>query len=172
MTGNVDRTAGSTDLTVPAKTLLLKAGRIADRIYLVRKGALRLFFGHDGKEISFQFFFEGDVVASAESLYRHRPSLFSLESIEPTTLSVLGRDELFARRARMPELARLCEEKLADRFWNYQRLFLSRITMTPRQRYEALLEERPDIVQRVPQHYLASYLGITPVSLSRIRNRR
>lgn len=53
-----------------------------------------------------------------------------------------------------------------------QQLFLSRIKNTPQQRYEELLKEYPNIIQRVPQHYIASYLGITPVSLSRIRNRR
>lgn len=168
-----DTPTGIDDLSVPAKTLLLAQDRIADRLYLIRKGALRLFFADgSGREISFQFFFEGDMVASFASLYRREPSLFSLESIEPTTLSVLGRDELFARIETTPAIRRAYEEKLADRFRSYQRLFLSRITKTPRQRYEALLEERPDIVRRVPQHYLASYLGITPVSLSRIRNRR
>ena len=168
-----DTPTGIDDLSVPAKTLLLAQDRIADRLYLIRKGALRLFFADgSGQEISFQFFFEGDMVASFASLYRREPSLFSLESIEPTTLSVHGRDELFARIETTPAIRRAYEEKLADRFRSYQRLFLSRITKTPRQRYEALLEERPDIVRRVPQHYLASYLGITPVSLSRIRNRR
>jgi CRP-like cAMP-binding protein len=51
------------------------------------------------------------------------------------------------------------------------RLFLSRIKDSPRERYEELLREHPEIVRRIPQHYIASYLGITPVSLSRIRNR-
>ncbi len=64
------------------------------------------------------------------------------------------------------------EEKLIERFHVYQQLFLSRIKNTPQQRYEELLKEYPGIVQRVPQHYIASYLGITPVSLSRIRSRR
>lgn len=159
-------------LSVPAKTLLLAEGRTADRLYLIRKGALRLFFDDDGKEITFQFFFEGDAVASFDSLYRREPSLFSLESIEPTTLSVLGRDALFDLAERSPAIRWACMETLVDRFRNYQQLFLSRIAKTPQQRYEALLEERPEIVRRVPQHYLASYLGITPVSLSRIRSRR
>lgn len=66
----------------------------------------------------------------------------------------------------------LYEEKIIERFSFYQHLFLSRIKNTPQQRYEELLKEYPNIIQRVPQHYIASYLGITPVSLSRIRNRR
>ena len=71
-----------------------------------------------------------------------------------------------------PSLRLLYEEKIIERFSFYQHLFLSRIKNTPQQRYEELLKEYPNIIQRVPQHYIASYLGITPVSLSRIRNRR
>ena len=60
---------------------------------------------------------------------------------------------------------------LLQRMGNYGRLFLSRIKDGPQQRYEALLREQPEIIRRIPQHYIASYLGITPVSLSRIRGR-
>lgn len=159
-------------LSVPAGTLLLEEGRVADRLYLIRKGCLRLFFRHDGKDITFQFFFEGDCVASFDSLHTRRPSLFALESIEATEATVIGRDAFYDLVGRMPASRRMCEEKLVERFRAYQLLFLSRIRNTPRQRYEELLREHPDIVRRVPQHYIASYLGITPVSLSRIRNRR
>lgn len=71
-------------LPIPLKTILLEEGKIADRIYLIRKGCLRLFFYNEGKDITFQFFFEGDFVASFDSLYKGTPSLFSLESIEPS----------------------------------------------------------------------------------------
>lgn len=63
------------------------------------------------------------------------------------------------------------EKLLAERFHAYQQLFLSRIRNTPQQRYEELLEHNPEIVMHIPQHYIASYLGITSVSLSRIRAR-
>lgn len=159
-------------LSVPARTLLLEEGRVADRLFLIRSGCLRLFFDDEGREITFQFFFEGDFVASFDSLHKRQPSLFSLESIEPAELSVIERDDFYALLGREPSLRRAYEEKLVERFRAYQLLFLSRIRNTPQQRYEELLREHPDIVRRVPQHYIASYLGITPVSLSRIRNRR
>lgn len=80
---------GTNNLSIPSKTILLEEGKIADRLYLIRKGCLRLFFYNEGKDITFQFFFEGDFVASFDSLYRRKPSLFSLESIEPTEVSTI-----------------------------------------------------------------------------------
>ena len=111
-------------------------------------------------------------MASFDSLYKRRPSLFSLESIEQTEVSGIKREEFYNLMEQTPLLRREYEEKLIERFHVYQQLFLSRIKNTPQQRYEELLKEYPGIIQRVPQHYIASYLGITPVSLSRIRNRR
>ena len=160
------------NLSILPKTILLEEGKIADKLYLIRKGCLRLFFYNEGKDITFQFFFEGDFVASFDSLYKRQPSLFSLESIEPTEVSVIKRDVFYHLIEKTPSLRQVYEEKIIDRFRVYQQLFLSRIKNTPQQRYEELLKEYPNIIQRVPQHYIASYLGITPVSLSRIRNRR
>ena len=159
-------------LPIPPKTILLEEGKIADKIYLVRNGCLRLFFYSEGKDITFQFFFEGDFVASFDSLYKGTPSLFSLESIEPSEVLYIKKRDFYDKIESNPSLRKLYEKKIIERFSFYQHLFLSRIKNTPQQRYEELLKEYPNIIQRVPQHYIASYLGITPVSLSRIRNRR
>lgn len=86
-----------TELSVPPKTILLEEGKVADRMYLIRKGCLRLFFNNEGRDITFQFFFEGDFVASFDSLYQRTPSLFSLESIEPAELSVMKREDFFQK---------------------------------------------------------------------------
>lgn len=159
-------------LLIPSKTILLREGKIADTLYLIIKGNLRLFFYNEGKDVTFQFFFDGDFVASFESLYKRQPSLFSLESIEPTEVVAIKREDFYNLLEQIPSLRKVYEEKLIERFYVYQQLFLSRIKNTPAQRYEELLKEYPYIIQRVPQYYIASYLGITPVSLSRIRNRR
>lgn len=159
-------------LFIPSKTVLLEEGKVADRIYLIRKGCLRLFFYNEGKDITFQFFFEDDFVASFDSLYKGTPSLFSLESIEPSEVLSIKKKDFYNRIESNPSLRKLYEEKIIERFSFYQHLFLSRIKNTPQQRCEELLKEYPNIIQRVPQHYIASYLGITPVSLSRIKNHR
>ena len=163
---------GTEQLSIPAKTVLLEKGKVADRLYLIRKGCLRLYFYNEGNDITFQFFFENDFVASFDSLYYHQPSSFYLESIEPTEVTVIQRDDFYRLIDESIEARKLYEEKLIERFHTYQQLFLDHIKYTPQQRYEKLVKDEPLIIQRVPQHYIASYLGITPVSLSRIRNRR
>lgn len=159
------------DLSIPSKTILLKDGNVADKLYLIRKGCMRLFFYHEGKDITFQFFFEG-VCSVIRSLYKRQPSLFFLESIEPTEVFVIKRDDFYALIETVPSLKKYYEEKLIERFHVYQQLFLSRIKNTPQQRYEELLREYPNIIQRVPQHYIASYLGVNFRFFTRIKNRR
>lgn len=114
-------------LSVPSKTILLEEGKVADKLYLVRKGCLRLFFYNEGKDITFQFFFEGNFVASFDSLYKRTPSLFYLESIEPTELAAIRREDFYNLIDNDSSLRQLYEEKLIDRFHVYQQLFLSRI---------------------------------------------
>lgn len=162
----------ATPRIIPAKTLLLSEGQIANTLFYIQKGCMRLFFCHEGKDVTFQFFFEGDFVSSFDSLYKRQPSLFSLESIEPAELLAIKREDFFRVIEQNGDLRKWYEEKFIDRFRVYQQLFLSHIKYTPQQRYEELLKTYPQIIQRVPQHYIASYLGITSVSLSRIRNRR
>ncbi len=159
-------------LFIPEKTVLLERGKVADRLYLIHKGCLRLYFYNNGNDITFQFFFENDIVASFDSLYYQQPSMFSLESIETAEISVIKRADFYRLIDESMDVRKLYEEKLIERFHTYQQLFLDHIKYTPQQRFDKLIKEDPQIIQRVPQHYIASYLGITPVSLSRIRNRR
>jgi len=162
----------SNQQTLPSKTVLLNEGEIAKNLYYIEKGCLRLYFNNDGKDVTFQFFFEGSTVASAESLHSGKPSMFSLESIETTTVRIIKKERLFNAINEVPQVKQEYINILIQRLYIYQKLFLSRIKNPPQQRYEELVKEYPFIIQRVPQHYIASYLGITPVSLSRIRNRR
>jgi CRP-like cAMP-binding protein len=73
---------------IPARTILLKEGQISERMFYIEKGCIRLSFNKDGKDITFQFFFEGEGVSSAESFRHDEPSLFSIETIEPCRVLV------------------------------------------------------------------------------------
>ena len=157
---------------IPSKTVLLREGEIANQFYFIKKGCLRLWLNKDGKDITVQFFFEGQGVASIDSLVSGQPSMFTIETIEPSLLITLSKDHFEQLQRAYPELKEGFLEILYQRFRNYSLLFISRIKDSPRERYEDLIKNHPEIVKRIPQHYIASYLGITPISLSRIRNRK
>jgi len=159
-------------LEIPAKTTLLTEGQVSNTAYFIIKGCLRLWFNNNGKDITFQFFFEGDSVSSIESFETRQPSLFSLESIEPCSLYSITKKDFQFIIENSPEIRSNLEAQTFNRLLFYQKLFLSRIKDGPEKRYQELLEQHPELLLRVPQHYIASYLGITSVSLSRIRNRR
>lgn len=160
------------ECTIPAKTTLLIAGDVAQNLYFIRQGCIRLWFNQDGKDVTLQFFFEEQGIASIESFIQGSPSLFSIETIEPTTVWVCNRADILQMVEDFAELKDEFYRQMVSRLINYTHLFLSRIKDTPQERYENLIKEHPEIIKRVPQHYIASYLGITSVSLSRIRNRR
>lgn len=159
------------EMVVSPRTVILREGEVADRIYYIRSGCLRLAFNNDGKDVTFQFFFPGGVVASFDSWRSAAPSQFSIISIERSELVALDGAAFKSLIMSDDTLRDTYVGYLESRFHTYQQLFLSRIRNTPEQRYKELLEQNPEIVRRIPQHYIASYLGITSVSLSRIRSR-
>lgn len=161
-----------TEREIASKTILLHEGEISNRLYFIKKGCLRMWFNKNGKDITFQFFFEGQAVASIDSFLSNQPGMFTIESIEPSVILSISRENFEYIQQVYPELKSGFQEILFQRFRNYAHLFLSRIKDTPRERYKDLVKNHPEIIKRVPQHYIASYLGITPVSLSRIRNKR
>jgi len=157
---------------VDSKTVLLHEGEISNNIYFIRKGCLREWFNKDGKDITFQFFFEGQPVASIDSFINQKPSLFTIESIEPSIILSIEKADFEILLNTYPEFKTGFQDFIFQRFGNYGQLFLSRIKDSPQERYEDLFKNHPEIIKRVPQHYIASFLGITPISLSRIRNRK
>ncbi|MEZ2442331.1 Crp/Fnr family transcriptional regulator [Chitinophaga sp. RCC_12] len=159
-------------IEVPAKSILLQEGKVSKTMYFIEKGCLRTWVNNDGKEITTQFFFEGDSVSSIESFRTNRPSLYSIESLEPCVLQTISQKDFQDIIQNSPELKDNLVEHLFMRLIKSQQIFFSYLKNTPQQRYAELLEQHPEIIKRIPQHYIASYLGITSVSLSRIRNRR
>lgn len=158
------------EMVVPAKTMLLYEGDVSKNAYFIKEGCLRLWFNNKGNDISFQFFFENEAVSSIESFRSGEPSLFSIESIEPSVVYVISRrnyEKIFSE----PEYSEIVSDAIFKRLSHYSRLFMGYIKNSPEERYRELLKNSPHIIKRVPQHYIASYLGITSVSLSRIRNR-
>lgn len=150
---------------------LLREGDVAKQLYLVDQGAVRLWHNEDGRDITVQFFFEGEAVSSFESFYLVKPSLFSITAIEDTKATVVDGGQLRQLLESKPKLMAIFTDAVCHRFIDYTQYFLNRIEKSPESRYQSLINENPELIKRVPKYALASYLGITPVSLSRIRSR-
>lgn len=157
---------------VPVKTTLLESGETSKYMFMVSAGCLRIFMiKGDGTEVTVQFFFEKQMVASIESAFTGKPGRMYLESIEDCEIIMIRlRDfrEIFMKYDALKELPLRFLQK---RLLYYMDLYTSFIMNTPEERYIKLTEENPGITERVPHYYIATYLGITPVSLSRIRSR-
>jgi CRP-like cAMP-binding protein len=159
---------------VPARTVLLREGEVSRKAWLIEKGIVRAWFSSKGRDITFQFFVEDMAVSSAESFRKKIPSVFTLETVEPCVLHCIHKkdmDQMMQDILQVPESRDRMIETLFERQVNYANHFLSFIKYTPQERYAQLLAERPDLILRVPQQYIASYLGVTPVSLSRIKSK-
>jgi CRP-like cAMP-binding protein len=160
-------------MEVPAKTVLLAEGKLADNYIFVEKGCIRLAFNNNGNDKTVQFFFENEGLTSLESFLKNTPSLFTIETIEPSIVYLLPKvhfNNLMAELSGEPGFVQMILEVFADRQLHYMHEFVSFIRDTPEQRYQNLLNDRPHIIRRVPQHYIASYLGISRVHLSRIKS--
>ncbi|MBF4464469.1 Crp/Fnr family transcriptional regulator [Flavobacterium sp. LC2016-12] len=160
-------------LEVPSKTILLEEGEISKRLFIIEKGCIRVWFNNNGKDLTTQFFFENQSVASIESFMKKLPSPVAIETIEASVIWWISKsdlDKILEEIKEIPELRDRFINMLFERTFDYMKHFVSFIKDSPTQRYLNLIEERPQVLQRVPQHYIASYLGVSTVHLSRIKS--
>lgn len=151
--------------------LFIKEGDTRREIAFVVKGIMRLYKLKKGIEYTCMIRDENKVVGNIESILLGVPSTRYIAALEETTLAIINYDTLSQTLGKNEKLndtrIRILEQNLAMAI----RKIDDYIIYTPEERYIKLLEDQPDIQQRVPQKYIASFLGITPVSLSRIRKR-
>ena len=152
-------------------TFLLKEGQTSVDTYFIVKGCIRQYTLIDGEEKTTNLFTENQWVISMTSLAQNSPSTHNLICMEDTAV-VAGNEqkarELFEKFPRFETLSRMVMETT---YAEQHKLMMSHLTETPEQRYLKLLNERSDLFQRIPQYHLASYIGVKPESLSRIRKR-
>ena len=151
-------------------TTLLKEGQKSQECYFVLKGCIRKYYIIDGEEKTTAFFTEMEEL-TPHCVKNNTPSEYFISCVEDTILTVANSDmevEIFTKNPKFEIMCRiLSEELLAKQQINFDEFK----TSSPEQRYLNLIKKRPDLIQRVPQHQLASYLGIKPQSLSRLRAR-
>jgi CRP-like cAMP-binding protein len=159
-------------LTIDQGQDLQSIGHTCTTIYFVETGILRVYYLRDGNDITESFELENSIVARAESLFMNLPSSKGIQAVTHCRLWAIPSHPLFAAYDAFPALERLFRKvferahvKAIHRMEQFQ-LF------TPAQRYARLVQDQPEILQRVPLKHISSYLGITQVSLSRIRARQ
>ena len=157
---------------VSKKEFLCKDAAVSKEIFFVKKGLLRLYYNIEGNEITAFLFTENLFASAYESFLSQKPSNQILETIEDCELLVLSFDSLEKLYKDLPKFNILTRKVTEQRFINAQNILSSHLLEIPEVRVKRFIEHFPDLLQRVPQHIIASYLGVTAVSFSRIRNRK
>jgi CRP-like cAMP-binding protein len=156
----------------PKGAVLLRQGDVPVNCYFVLSGCIRKFsLDEDGVETSIDFFTEEQAVLIFGSQVGGKPSDFSLACIEDSVILVGVLNALPATFAKFPKLVSITRTMMERDFARTQESFAAFKALSPEARYRSLVEKRPELLQRVPQYLLASYIGVTPESLSRIRKR-
>ncbi len=160
-----------TQVVLAKNDILLTEGQICRHLYFLQTGALRGFYNIDGKEVTHWFGFENDFVTSFHSFITQQPAVETIQLLEGSILWSISKETLntlFNQHHEIERLVRIAYEKyyirLEERFVNAQ-------FKTATERYQNLLQHTPHILERVSLGHIASYLGISPETLSRIRSR-
>lgn len=151
---------------------LQEIGHTCKTVYFVQKGVVRIYYFKDAIDITESFEFENAFVARAESLFTGQPSRKAIQALESTKLVAIDSTRLFKLFDTHPDLERLFRKIIEVSYVRTINRIESLQFNAAEERYKSLLKESPDVLKRIPLKYIASYLGITQVSLSRIRGLR
>jgi CRP-like cAMP-binding protein len=152
------------------KDFLTKAGAIEQNIYFIIKGLVRIFYTKDKQQFTFDLVADGSFTGSMCSFLSQSPSLFSVELLEPTTVFFISKndlEELFDTSKNWEKIGRVI---MAHFLMLQEKDIMDEIRYTVKQRFVNFNKEHPDLVLRVPQKYLASYLKIKPETFSRMKH--
>lgn len=160
--------------TLKKKHYFAEPGKVCDKMGFIIKGAVRYYHVKDGQEITGYFSFENEFTTSLKSYITHQPATNYVQALDDSLIVTFTNKDMEQMLAN-PMLAHKMERfgRLVGEHYLccYEDRMVSFITQTPEERYLELLNTGREILQRMPQHYIANFLGITPVSLSRIRRR-
>lgn len=157
------------ELSLPKNTILMRANRVEDSVYFVKRGIVRAYSDHENGEITFWFGEEGETVLSMRSYVEDQKSYESIELLEDCELYKIGVQQLRQLYREDIQVANWGRKLAEKELLKIESRMISRELLSATQRYADLIAHRPSLLLRVPLKYLASYLGVTQVSLSRIR---
>jgi len=151
--------------------LLLREGQVVQNTYFVIKGCIREYELRDGEERTTAFYTDHQSAINFNSLANGIPSRCYFVCNEDTTVAILNAEEEQALYRKHPRFETFCRSGMEKMMGEKQNQLAELITLKPEERYQKMQAERPDLLNRVPQYQIASYLGIKPETLSRIRKR-
>lgn len=158
-------------ISLSKNTFLLQEGQVCKQLYFVEKGALRGCYNDDGKEVTHWFAFENDFVTSFHSFTTGKAAVENIQLLEGCILWSISKEALINLLGRFHELERLLRIAYEKYYIRLEERFVNAQFKTAKERYEELLQQSPHILERVPLGCVASYLGISQETLSRIRGR-
>lgn len=154
------------------KQYLLQEGDVCKSIAFIEKGALRAYSVDDnGNEHIIQFGLEGWIISDLYSFLSGEPATYNIDAIEDSELVLINKSEHEELLQKMPKYETFTRLNVTGAYLAMQRRLTSIISSSVEERYSGFIALYPHIVQRVPQHMIASYMGLTPETLSRIRRR-
>lgn len=155
---------------IKRKKKLLAAGEVCRDFYFVSSGCFRMYGVDDkGFEHNIQFAAENDWIADISSFYSQKPSQLHIEALESAEVFRINRQDLTGLFLTVPRLNRIFKVMIEHKYIELQNRVLQNFSSTAEQRYVAFLEQYPHLKNRLPNTQIASYLGITPEFLSKIR---
>ena len=150
---------------------LIKEGQIVKDAFLVIKGCLREYYLDKGDEKTTEFYTEFQSAVNFDSLSNNKPSKYYFTCVENSTIAIINSEKENELYKKFPRFGEVCRVEMEKMIGQSQVKYSKFKNSTPKERYLNLLKERPNLIQRVPQYQLASYLGIKPETLSRIRKK-
>lgn len=158
--------------TLPRNTILLKERQVAHRFYFIVEGSARTFYDHEGKEITSWIYSENQMLTAWSSFLSRQPSFETIELTEESTLVSLTYDELQQLYHEHPKMQIIGRLLLETQIVYLDQFYKGFMFMTAREKYDLLVGAFPDITLRVNLGHIASLLGISQETLSRIRKQK
>lgn len=166
-------TSRLTERKIKRKQYILQEGDTCKYFTYVVEGCFKMYgVDHSGSEHNLVFAAEDDWIADIDSLHKEKPSKLYIEAIEPSTILQISKGDLWYLYTNFPKFDRNFRVIIEDKYIELQNRLLQTFSQTAQERYESFLEQYPNLANRLPNTQIASYLGITPEFLSKIRNER
>lgn len=153
----------------PKHTLIVRSGTVDPNVYFIEEGLTRSFFLHDGTETTTWFSREGDITFGMNSLYNNEPSMESVETLEACKLYVIPIEKLNQLYIKHIDIANWGRIIHQHGYSNLSYIFVDQLQLSPQKRYERFMTYFPGVINRIKLKYVASFLGITIYTLSRVR---